>query len=78
MVASRTIFKEILVVEGRLLRRTFFLEVANRVFFCFEVGFCPVNRGNRAGSSRNESDYSRGGAQITLPLLDCRSCENSD
>ena len=29
-----------------------------RVFFCFQVSVSPVKRGNRAGSSRNESDYS--------------------
>ena len=28
-------------------------------FFCFQVTYCPVKRGNRADSSRNESDYSR-------------------
>ena len=25
-----------------------------KIFFCFQVSFCPVKRGNRAGSSRNE------------------------
>ena len=47
-----------------------------RVFFCFQVSFCPVKRGNRAGSSQNEFDYSRRGTQISFPFLDCRSCEN--
>ena len=50
------------------------------LFFCFQVSFCPVKRGNRPGSSRNESDYSRRGTQISFPisfaLLDCRSCKN--
>ena len=53
-----------------------FFEVAKRVFFCFQVSFCPVKRGNRAGSSRNEFDYSRRGTQISFLLLDCRSCDN--
>ena len=39
-------------------------------FCCF-----PVKGGNGAGSSRNESDYSRRGTQAIFPLLDCRSCE---
>ena len=54
----------------------FFVEVTNRAFFCFQVSYCPVKRGNRAGSSRNESDYSRRGTQISFPLLESRSCEN--
>ena len=29
-----------------------------QLFFCLQVSFCPVKRGNRVGSSRNESDYS--------------------
>ena len=41
--------------------RDFFFEVAKLSFFCVEVSFFPVKRGNRAGSSRNESDYSRRG-----------------
>ena len=51
---------------------------ASEFFFCFQVvsSFCPVKRGNRAGSSRNEFDYSRRGTQTSFPLLDCRSCEN--
>ena len=32
-------------------------------------------RGNWAGSSQNEFDYSRRGIQAIFPLLDCRSCE---
>ena len=47
-----------------------------RVFFCFQVSFCPVKRGNRAGSSQNEFDYSPRSTQTSLPFLDCRSCEN--
>ena len=54
----------------------FFFEVANIVFFFFHVSFCHVKRGNRAGSSRNEFDYSRRGTQTSFPLLDYRSCEN--
>ena len=37
----------------------FFFEVANRAVFCFQVSFFPVKRENRAGSSRNEFDYTR-------------------
>ena len=55
--------------------RTFFSRVQNRVFFCFQVSFCPVKRGNRAGPSRNESVYSQRGTQTSFPLLDCRSCD---
>ena len=44
--------------------------------FCFQVSYFPVKRGNRAGSSQNEFDYSRRGTQAILPLPDCRSCEN--
>ena len=29
----------------------FFFEVTNS-FFCFQVSYCPLKRGNRAGSSR--------------------------
>ena len=47
----------------------------NLGYFCFQVSFCPVKRGNRAGSCRNESDYSRRGTQINFPLLESRSCE---
>ena len=54
----------------------FFFEAANRVFFCFQASFCPVKRGIRAGSCRNESDHSRRGTQISFPLLESRSCEN--
>ena len=46
------------------------------MYFCFQVSFCPVMRGNRGGSSRNESDYSRRGTQISFPLVDCRRCED--
>ena len=34
-------------------------------FFFFQVRFCPVKRGNLAGSTRNESDYSRRCTQIS-------------
>ena len=44
-------------------------------FFCFQLSFCPVKRGNRAGSARNESGYSRRGTQISFPLLEGRSCD---
>ena len=56
--------------------RDFFFEVANIVFFCFQVRFCPVKRGNRAGSSRNEFNYSRRGTQSSFLFLDCRRCKN--
>ena len=39
------------------------------------AGFCPVQRGNRAGVSRNEPDYSRRGTKIRFPLLKGHSCE---
>ena len=42
----------------------------------FQVCFCPVKRGNRAGSSRNDSDYSRRGTQTSFPLLDSRNQES--
>ena len=45
-------------------------------FLCFQVSYCPAKRGNRAGPSRNEYDYSRRGTQAISTLLDCRSCEN--
>ena len=43
----------------------FFFEVTE--LSCFQVSYCPVKRGNRAGSSRNESDYSRRGTRISFP-----------
>ena len=47
------------------------------IFFCSQVTFFPVKRGNRAGSSRNESDsYSGRGTQISFPLRESRSCQN--
>ena len=62
---------------GRLLCGTFFFEVANGFFFLnFQVSFCPVKRGKRAGSSRNESDCSRRVTQMSFPLLESRSCED--
>ena len=53
--------------------RDFFLR--SQADFFNQVSFCPVKRGNRAGSSRNEFDCSRS-TQTSSPLLDCRSCEN--
>ena len=50
----------------------------NQSFSCFQVSYCPAKRGNRAGSSRNEFNYSRIGTQAIFPLLDCRSCDNLD
>ena len=38
----------------------------NQSFFCFQVSYCPVKRRNQASSSRNESDYSRRGTQISF------------
>ena len=58
---------------GRFLWGTFFFRLQS--FFCFQVSYCPVKRGNRAGSSRNEPDYSRRGTQISFPLLESRNCE---
>ena len=37
---------------GRLLCGTFFFRLQNRLFFFPSISFCPVKRGNRAGSSR--------------------------
>ena len=45
-------------------------------FFLFLTFFCPVERGNQAGSSWNEFDYSRRGTRTSVPHLDCRSCDN--
>ena len=41
---------------------------ASEFFFCFQVvsSFCPVKRGNRAGSSRNEFDHSRRGTETSF------------
>ena len=61
--------------EGRLLCGTFFLG-CKQIFFCFQISFCHVKRRNRAGSSRNECDYSQRGTHTSFPLLDCRSCDN--
>ena len=47
-----------------------------RSFLCLQVSYCPAKRGNRAGSSRNEFDYSGRGTQAIFPPLDCRSCDN--
>ena len=54
----------------------FFFRLQN--FFCFQASYCPVKRRNRAGSSRNESYYSRRGTQISFPLLESRSWESLD
>ena len=62
-------------LDSRFLWGLFFLGYKQR-FFCFQVSFRPVKRGNRAGSSRNEFNYSRRGTQTSFSLLDCRSCEN--
>ena len=53
-----------------------FLRLQTEFFFCFQVRVFPEKRGNRAGSFRNESAYSRRGTRISFPLLDCRGCEN--
>ena len=50
-----------------LMRDFFFWDCKQSFFFCFRVSFWPLTRGNRAGSSRNESDYSRRGAQTSFP-----------
>ena len=43
--------------------------------FALKLFFCPVKRGNRAGSSQNDTDYSWRGVQIRFSLLESRSCE---
>ena len=48
--------------------RGLFFNVAKIDFCAFKFSFCPIKRGNRAGSSRNESDYSPRGTQISFPL----------
>ena len=45
-------------VIGPFLRGDFFFRLQS--FFCFQVSYCPVKRGNRAGSSRNEFLTTRG------------------
>ena len=74
--------------SSKMVKRFFFLstrtfvmrdvlfEVAKRDLFALKLCFCPVRRGNRAGSSRNESDYSWRGVQIRFSLLESCSCEN--
>lgn len=37
---------------------------------CFQVSVWPAKRGNRADSSRNESDFSRRRIQISFPRLE--------
>ena len=44
----------LVVVVKPFFMRDFFRGCKER-FFCFHASFCPVKRGNRAGSSRNES-----------------------
>ena len=56
--------------------RDFFCELANRVFILLQVSFCPVKGGVQAGSSPNESDYSRRGTLISFRLLESHSCEH--
>ena len=53
---------------GKRSVRIFFVRLQR--FFCVHVSFCLVKRGNRAGSSWNESDYSRRGTQTSFSLLD--------
>ena len=45
-------------------------------FFLFLTFICPVERGNQAGSSWNEFDYSPRGTRTSVPHLHCRSCNN--
>ena len=76
--ARRRFCKIYMRLENRvrpLVMRDFFFEVANRVFLCFQVSLRPVKR-NQAGSCWNEFDYSRRHTQTSIPLLDCRRCEN--
>ena len=56
--------------------RDFFLRLQTAIFFRVQFWFCPVKRGNRAGSSRNESVHSQRGTQTSFPLLESRSCKN--
>ena len=60
--------------------RNFFLGCKDIIYILYifapQVSFCPVQRGNRVGSYRNESDYSRKGTQTSFPLFESRSCEN--
>ena len=53
----------------------YIFEVANRYFFAFKL-VLPSKERNRAGSSRNEFDYSRRNTQTSFSLLDRRSCDN--
>ena len=56
--------------------RHVYSEVASRDFVFSQVIFFTVKGRNRAGSSRNESDQSRRGTQISFPLVESRSYEN--
>ena len=48
-----------------------------QMYSLFQVCFCPVKRGHRAGSSRNVFDYSRRVTQTRFPhLYYCRCCKN--
>ena len=62
--------------QAVLYAELFFFLGCKQRFSWFQVSFSPVKRGNRAGSPRNEFDYSRRGTQTSFLLLDCRSCEN--
>ena len=62
--------------QAVLYAELFFFLGCKQRFSWFQVSFSPVKRGNRAGSPRNEFDYSRRGTQTGFPLLDCRSCAN--
>ena len=65
------------IVRPFIMRDVFFFwGCKQEIFSGFRVSFCTVNEINRAGSSRNESDYFRRGTQISFPLLESRSCEN--
>ena len=59
------------------MRDIFFAMGCKQSFFCFQVRLSTVKQGNRGGSSRNESHYFRRGTQISVPLLEGCSCDNS-
>ena len=63
--------------KGRFLWGAFLLGYKQSIF-CLQAinSHCPLKSGNRAGSSRNESDYSRRGTQVSFPLLESRNCDN--
>ena len=74
MPAIRSIFDLGFLGLGRSFWGTFLVRFQVELFLLSSC--CPVKRGNRAGSSRNESNYSRRGTQISFPLFQVRSCEN--